>query len=961
MLQSPGVDVQIIPEDFYASAGAGTIPLIVVATASNKPLPGGTGVAPFTVPSQAGKLFLATSQRELAQNFGVPFFYSEQGTQLHGYELNEYGLHAAYSFLGIRNRAYVLRADIDLAQLASSDSAPRGVPLSGTYWLDLSETRFGIFQSNGNALPGAAWIPQPVLVATEADVNNDFTPRTAFGTDGDFVVVPLTSENYVYERINGAWYRIGSSAWASARPTLVRGVANPAAVTAGDEIVINGSTVTFTGTNLATVINDINGAAITNIQAELSGSALQIRNTAGGNIVLANETGTPLVTLGITPGTYKGPSVVYNNTASYPAGSASGDVWIKGNPANRGAQWKVRLYNGSTGLWTDLSAPFYPFNSALIDGNNSKDSAALSALGIPVAGSVYVGYDGSTGVMELRRWTGSRWESLVYEADSLEPTTDPVAGTYWYSADFRADIMVNDGDTWIGYRRMYPNTDPAGVLLSGTAPITQSDGTPLVENDLWIDTSDLENYPMLHRYDATTSRWRLVDKTDQTTPFGVVFADARANSGTAFTGIPNSGAYVFNSTNSADMALSDFVEPDAPDPRTFPAGMLLFNTRYSTYNVKEWSPLYFLAGGYDPNTDYTTGTYTVGASSYVFPALASPARWVTASGNRPDGAMFAGRKAQRAMVVRALAAAVAGNADLRSDIVYFNIAACPGYPELLDELVALNVEQKEVSFIIADTPARLPPSGTNVQAWATNSAGAASTGEDGLTTSTYYGGLYYPWGLGTNSDGAEIMIPPSTMALRVFAYNDSVGYPWLAPAGFSRGLVSNASTVGYLTSEGQFQPVLLNDGQTDVMYLNKINPIRFIPNRGLVVYGQKTLSPTETSLDRVNVARLANYLKYNLDIVLKPFLFEPNDQQTRDSARLTVERLLNGLVGLRAITDYFVLCDTSNNTAERIDRNELWIDVLIKPVKAIEFIYVPVRLRSSGDDLLVGQTVNANI
>ena len=69
-LVSPGVDVSIINESFYGSAGAGTVPLIVFATASNKASPSGTGVAPQTLPTEAGKLFLATSQRELVQSFG---------------------------------------------------------------------------------------------------------------------------------------------------------------------------------------------------------------------------------------------------------------------------------------------------------------------------------------------------------------------------------------------------------------------------------------------------------------------------------------------------------------------------------------------------------------------------------------------------------------------------------------------------------------------------------------------------------------------------------------------------------------------------------------------------------------------------------------------------------------------------------------------------------------------------
>lgn len=951
-LVSPGVDVQIIDESFYGSAGAGTVPLIVIATAANKPSPSGTGIAPYTAPSQAGRLFLATSQRELVQNFGNPVFHSVQGTQLHGHELNEYGLHAAYSFLGLSNRAYVIRADIDLNQLAASDSAPRGEPVAGTYWLDLTETRWGVFQSNGNPVAGSAWEVQPVKVALSGDVvsaNGLLVPASTFGTDGDFAVVPLTAENFIYEKINGSWLHVGSNAWKAARPTKIVGTANPLAVNTGDAIRINGTVVTFSSGSLGDVIAAINGASIPNIQASIANNALQIAQTAGGVLQIADDVGTPLARLGITAGNYKGVQTFYTNSAAYPANSVPGDVWIKGNSANQGAEWKVKRYDANIGQWVSLTTPLFAYNSALSDGDPIKDQQATIALGAPASGTVYVAFDAATGVMELRRWTGQFWEGLIYEADLDAPTTDPEDGVLWYNTDFRADIMVSDGVQWMAYRRRYPLTNPTGPILAGSAPLTQTDGTPLVDNDLWIDTSDLENYPVIRRYDATALRWRLIDVADQTTPFGIIFADVRADSGVSFTGIPNSGAYAFMSEDPEDMALSDFVDPDAPDARTVPDGMLCFNTRYSTYNVKVWRPRHFEDGGFDPNTNFSITTYAAGP--YVFPAVSNAGRWVTASGNKTDGSPWMGRKAQRVMVVRSMSSVIQANEDLRSELVYFNLMAAPGYPEMVDELVELNKDQKEVSFIIADTPIRLKPTGTEIQAWALNQKLAPSNGEDGLTSSDIYTGVYYPWGLGRNIDGMEVMIPPSAMALRVFAYNDEVGYPWYAPAGFERGLVTNATTVGYLTDEGEFRPVLLNPGQRDVLYTNKINPIAFIPGRGLVLYGQKTLSPLQSALDRVNVARLANHLKYVLDLTVRPFLFEQNDQITRDAARITVERVLSGLVGLRALEDYAVLCDESNNTPERRDRNELWLDVLIRPIKAVEFIYVPVRIRNSGDDL----------
>jgi phage tail sheath protein FI len=206
--------------------------------------------------------------------------------------------------------------------------------------------------------------------------------------------------------------------------------------------------------------------------------------------------------------------------------------------------------------------------------------------------------------------------------------------------------------------------------------------------------------------------------------------------------------------------------------------------------------------------------------------------------------------------------------------------------------------------------------------------------------------VYYPWALETNLDGNNVFVPPSAMALRTYAYNDQVAYPWFAPAGFNRGLVTGALSVGYLKADGTYQPVTLNQGQRDVLYINSINPISFIPNRGLVIFGQKTLDPISTELDRVNVARLVNYLSRNLNTLAQPFLFEPNDQQTRQAVTAAFNSFMGNLVGLRAIYDYSVVCDTSNNTAARISAHELWIDVAIQPEIAIEFIYIPIRVLS---------------
>ena len=148
-LVSPGVQVSITDESVYGPAGAGTVPMLFIATGQDKVDPTGTatdGIAQGTKAANAGKPFLVTSQRELTQFFGNVDFRKVSGTVSQGDETNEYGLLAAYSFLGQSSAAYIVRSDIDLTQLRPQSSAPTGNPDNGTYWVNPSSSSWGIFE-----------------------------------------------------------------------------------------------------------------------------------------------------------------------------------------------------------------------------------------------------------------------------------------------------------------------------------------------------------------------------------------------------------------------------------------------------------------------------------------------------------------------------------------------------------------------------------------------------------------------------------------------------------------------------------------------------------------------------------------------------------------------------------------------------------------------------------------------
>jgi hypothetical protein len=308
-----------------------------------------------------------------------------------------------------------------------------------------------------------------------------------------------------------------------------------------------------------------------------------------------------------------------------------------------------------------------------------------------------------------------------------------------------------------------------------------------------------------------------------------------------------------------------------------------------------------------------------------------------------------GRFAQRTLVVAALKSAIDTSVTLREEQAQFNLQACTAYPELIVNMVALNNERNDTGFVVGDTPMRLGPNGNDIVAWATDNNGLGVFAGDGLTTSTPYAGVFYPSCQTTDLGGSAVVTAPSHMMVRTIIRSDSVSYPWLAPAGTRRGVIDNAARIGYINAiTGEFTTIGNNQGLRDIEYLNNINPITFIPGVGITNFGNKTIYGQASALDRINVARLIAFMRGRLEEIGKQFLFEPNDQITRNEVTNAVNSLCIDLVAKRGIYDFLVVCDDSNNTPARIDANELWVDIAIEPVKAVEFIYIPLRIQATG-------------
>jgi hypothetical protein len=573
----------------------------------------------------------------------------------------------------------------------------------------------------------------------------------------------------------------------------------------------------------------------------------------------------------------------------------------------------------------------------LVDGANTP--LADAGFTTSVRGIRYSGVTGPG--LILSNWVGT--PTFTYTASANQPNIDPTDGTLWYYSDATtADIMIQNNGAWYGYQNVTNDvrgydlslTNAEGPIFSATAPTTQTDTaeSPLAYGDLWINTADLENYPVISRWQSVNgeNQWVTISNADQTTINGILFADARwAPNGTTN---PITDPIPPIATGSTPLITSDYLDLDAPNPDLYPEGILLFNTRRSGFNVKSFQVNYFNSTSY-PSPD-------------VLPSETNT--WLTASGNRADGSPNMGRQAQRTLIVQALRVAIDTSTQLRENQAQYNLIACPQYPELAPNMVVLNNDRGDTAFSVVDTPLRLDPA--EVVAWATNNNGLGlTTGDGNLATGDAYSAAFYPSCTTTDLTGNVVVTAPSHMMLRTIIRSDSVAYPWFAPAGLRRGVVDNALQIGYLQAQtGEFQPLGVNQGLRDVLYSNNVNPITFIPGTGITNFGNHTLQGTATALDRINVARLVAFIRGRLEIIGNQYLFEPNDTITRAAITNQITSLMIDLVNKRGLYDYLVVCDLTNNTPASIDANELYVDIAIEPVKAVEFIYIPLRIKNTG-------------
>ena len=207
-----------------------------------------------------------------------------------------------------------------------------------------------------------------------------------------------------------------------------------------------------------------------------------------------------------------------------------------------------------------------------------------------------------------------------------------------------------------------------------------------------------------------------------------------------------------------------------------------------------------------------------------------------------------------------------------------------------------------------------------------------------------YAAIYWPWlKVFQPFDAKDRWLAPEIYGARQITYTDNVSDPWFAPAGFVRGRLTKPTDV----------EVILNQGDRDSMYSggNCLNPIVNFPQNGIAIFGQRTSQRQPTALDRINVRRMMIYIKKQILASTQRLVFEPNDPITWERVVTLIQPMLADISMRRGITQFKVICDETTNTPVRVDRNEMWCKVLIKPTKTAEMVVFELNLTNQSATL----------
>ena len=284
------------------------------------------------------------------------------------------------------------------------------------------------------------------------------------------------------------------------------------------------------------------------------------------------------------------------------------------------------------------------------------------------------------------------------------------------------------------------------------------------------------------------------------------------------------------------------------------------------------------------------------------------------------------------------------------DFVEYDVVTVPGLTNssLNNSLINACEDRADALAIVDVAGGYVPPSGRKTSETDSDSLGSVSstvTNLKSMGVNSSYGCAFYPWvKIRDNINDAMLYVPPSVVALGTLSSSQRKSEVWFAPAGFTRGGLSEGSAG--LSVVGVRER--LTSADRDKLYDANINPIASFPAEGIVIFGQKTLQVTPSALDRINVRRLLIHVKKEISRISSTLLFEQNVEETWQRFLGKVEPFLDDIKSGLGLTDFRVVLDNTTTTPDLIDRNILYAKIFLKPARAIEFIALDFIITRSG-------------
>ena len=283
------------------------------------------------------------------------------------------------------------------------------------------------------------------------------------------------------------------------------------------------------------------------------------------------------------------------------------------------------------------------------------------------------------------------------------------------------------------------------------------------------------------------------------------------------------------------------------------------------------------------------------------------------------------------------------------EVVEYDLLAAPGITNnTLNRTMIEMCEERGDAMAIVDLKGGYVPETENTTSIANRLGSVTSTinnKKNDLVINSSWGAAYYPWvQIQDTINGALIWAPPSIAAIGAMSNGQSMQALWFAPAGFTRGGLSQGAAGLPVVNVRE----RLTSKDRDKLYEANINPIAQFPAEGIVIFGQKTLQVTPSALDRINVRRLLIFLKRQISRIAATLLFDQNVQSTWNRFKGRVGPLLQGVKAGLGLQDYRLILDETTTTPDLIDRNIMYAKIFLKPTRAVEFIAIDFVITDSG-------------